>query len=145
MRAARFTFDCKDREVHFTSEKAHLPIQLRSGELELMTWGRRKGEKGKLPAGGWARFSHVQSGRWAEHRPRSVRIAVQAFMEVDVAGSRQWFPLITGQFIRGVVCRLENEQRLYVVVMESGPDEAYFEQWPRIITAPSVTTTLETP
>ncbi len=142
-RAARYSFDCKDWEVHFTSPKARLPVQLRSGELELMTWGRRKGERGNLPLGGWARFQQVQSGRWAAYRPRSVRIAVQAFMETDVAGNRQWFPIVAGQFIRGVLCRVDNEQRLYVVVMESGPDEAYFEQWPRLVTAPSAASTLE--
>lgn len=140
-RAARYTFDCKDWEVSFTSPKARLPIQLRSGELELMGWGRRKGERGKLPLGGWARFQHVQSRRWDEYRPISVRIPIAAFMEVDVAGNRQWFNVIAGQFVRGVLCRIETEQRLYVVVMESGPDEAYFEQWPRIVTAPSPTST----
>lgn len=142
-RAVRFSFDCKDWEVHFTSEKARLPIQLRSGELELITWGRRRGERGKLPFGGWARFQQVQGDRWARHHPQSVRIAVQSFMEVDIGGNKQWFPLVAGQFIRGIVCRVDNEQRLYVVVMESSPDEAYFEQWPRIITAPSITSKLE--
>lgn len=136
MRAARFTFDCKDWEVSFTSAKAQLPMRTRSGEVILMPWGRRPREKGKLPLGGWARYQHVQSGRWASFQPVSVRIPVNAFMETDVSGDRYWFQVVAGQFVRGLVCRLENEQRLYAVVMESGPDEAYFEQWPRVVTAP---------
>lgn len=75
--AVRYHFDEKDREVRFTQGSARLPVRAKTGDTVLIPWGRRKGESIALPMGGWARLTHLQSGRWDAYQPKSVKIPVE--------------------------------------------------------------------
>jgi len=134
--AARFTFDEKDWQVRFTQATARLPVLTKTHDHYLMPWGRRKGEQLTLPMGGWARLTHIQGGRWDVFQPVPVKIPVSGFMEQDVMGNEQWHLVTAGQYLQGLMARANDEQRLYVVILESGPDETYFERWPRIVSRP---------
>ncbi len=57
--SVKFKHEGKVLTVYFPNPKAVLPVALKHGGLELVTWGRRKGEPGKLPAGGWARLKYL--------------------------------------------------------------------------------------
>ncbi len=57
----KFKHDGKILTVYFPSPKAVLPVALKQGGHELVMWGRRKEEPGKLPAGGWARLDSIKA------------------------------------------------------------------------------------
>jgi len=73
----------KEMTVYFPNPKAALPIRLKSGDYSLIKWGRRKGEQGVLPPGGWARHESVLKGIWDKYFPKPVLITVDQFMEKD--------------------------------------------------------------
>lgn len=88
-----------------------------------------------LPIGGLARFSHVESGRWDQYGYKKILIPAKEFMVNDVLSQEHWFPLTTGQYIRCVVVKSGTDTRLYVVMMDSPPEQGEFEGWPRVVTA----------
>ena len=49
---------------YFPSPQAALPVRLKSGGHVLLPWGRREGEAGALPIGGWARHESILVGKW---------------------------------------------------------------------------------
>ena len=133
-RAIRYHFDEHTYEVRFTQTGARLPVRLNNGEDSLQLWGKRPHEKCQLPIGGWARYSHVLSGRWKDdYAITSVRIPALEFAVQDVMGAEHWFKITRGQYVRGIVAKSGNESRLYVVIMDSPPDMGEFEGWPRVV------------
>lgn len=136
-RAVKFHFDEREWQVRFAQPKAQLPVRDRQASVILLPWGRRPTERGKLPVGGWARFTHLQGGRWDEYNPKPVRILVSGFAATDVTGAEQWFGIPRGQFIRGLAARMGEELRIYIVTLDASPQEAHFESWPRVLSAPT--------
>ena len=134
-RAIRYHFDERDWEVRATQTSAKLPVRLNNGERSLLTWGKRPREKCSLPIGFWAHFAQVQSGRWDKYGYKKVLIPAKEFMVHDVLGNEHWFKPTTGQYLRGVVAKDGAITRLYVVIMDSPPDQGEFEGWPRLVTA----------
>lgn len=57
-------------------------------------------------------------------------------MERDVMGNEQWNQITAGNYLQGLIAQNNNQARLYVVCLDSGPDEIYYERWPRIVSAP---------
>jgi hypothetical protein len=119
--------------VFFPHPKATLPVRTRGGDLQLLPWGRRQNQVGRLPLGGWARLEAVYAGRWDRWFPRPVKLPVQGFMERDMEGRSHWYELTKGQWIQGLVARYNQEQRLYVVMVEPEREDAVHERWPRIL------------
>ena len=136
--AVRFVFDEKPRQVRFTQARARLPVLTRNWQVRLLPWGRRQQETSSLPLGGWARLQTIQSGRWDAWLPRPVKLPVDAFMETDMTGRGHWFPVTRGQYIQGLVAKQSGEQRVYVVTLDVGPEDVYFERWPRIVSSPAM-------
>lgn len=120
-------------KTFFPNPYAKLPVVKRSHEVELLPWGRRKEEPGKLPRGGWARLESIYTGRWDCWQPRPVRIPLLNFMEKDIHGVSHWFNLTKGQWIQGLVAREGKEQRIYVVTIAPEMPDAIHERWPRIM------------
>lgn len=131
----QFMHEGKPLKVYFPSPKAVLPVTLKSGGHELLPWGRREGETGVLPVGGWARHESVLKGKWDRFFPKPVRIVVESFMEKDTQGHSHWYPMSAGCAIQGLVARDGDEQRVYVVtITPTLPDQlAVHARWPRII------------
>lgn len=125
----------EERRIFFPNPRARLPVITRSGGSRLVTWGRRSGEDGNLPLGGWARLESIQSGRWNRWQPRPVRLALNAFMEKDIEGQSHWFPLTEGQWVQGLLARQGGEARVYVVTITPQMPDAVHERWPRIVSA----------
>jgi hypothetical protein len=119
--------------IYFPNPKAQLPVITKSGSLRYLPWGRRQGQEGKLPLGGWARLDSIYAGRWDRWFPKSVKIPISSFMEKDIEGQSHWFDLIQGQWVQGLVAREGNEQRVYIVTVTPELSEAVHERWPRII------------
>jgi hypothetical protein len=112
-----------------------LPVVRRGGGTALITWGRRQGEEGNLPLGGWARLESIKSGRWDRWQPRPVRLPLSAFMEKDIQGKSHWFSVTRGQWVQGLLARQGAELRGYVVTITPEMPNAVHERWPRIVTA----------
>ena len=118
--------------VYFTNPKAILPVKTKTGEYNLMPWGRRKVQHGQLPLGGWARLDSIYAGRWDKWFPVPVKLCVQRFMEQDMEGNARWFDLPKGKWIQGLVARERYERRVYVVTIDPQYSDALYARWPRI-------------
>ena len=121
--------------VYFPNPKAVLPVALKQGGHELVTWGRRKEQAGELPPGGWARLDSIKSGKWDKYFPKPVRINVQEFMEKDNNKKSHWYPLVKGSWIQGLIVWEREERRVYVVTItpELPEQRAVHNRWPRIM------------
>ncbi len=118
--------------MYFSNSKATLPVRTRSGECNLLPWGRRKAQQGMLPFGCCARLDSIYAGRWDKWFPVPVKLGVQRFMERDMEGHTHWFDLPKGKWIQGLVAREGYERRVYVVVVDPQRPDALYERWPRI-------------
>ena len=129
------TYRSGDEEVrcYFPNPYARLPVITRRGSAVMVVWGRRKGEPGQLPLGGWARLESIRAGVWSRWQPRPVRLQLQGFMEKDISGESHWFELTSGQWVQGLVARSGTEQRVYVVTINPQMAEAIHPRWPRIV------------
>lgn len=136
--AVRFIHAGQDRQFRFERGGAKLPISAaRGAQVILLPWGRRPGEKGNLPAGGWAKLTHIQAGVWDKFEPRPVRLPVLAFAERDVAGREQWFEVTKGHLLQGCLVSSGSERRVYVVTLDCDPEMTEFDRWPRMVTVVS--------
>jgi len=62
--------------VYFPSPKAALPVLKKDGEIEWVTWGKRKEEDTTaFPNGGWARLDSIKEGKWQRYQPRPVLLS----------------------------------------------------------------------
>lgn len=132
----KFTHAGENLTVYFPNPKAVLPVALRDGGHELVTWGRRKEEPGKLPPGGWARLDSIKAGKWDKYIPTPVHFSVQSFMEKDEFGQSHWYPVQNIYWIQGLLAWDRGERRVYVVTIE--PEEKYrghHDRWPRFVFA----------
>lgn len=128
----RFSTKGKETKVYFPNPQAQLPILLKNMDVVLTPWGRREQQAGKLPLGGWARHDSILAGKWDYANPRPVKIVVDAFMDKDKYKVSHWFTMEPGTYIQGLIARLNNECRVYVVTIE--PDfKTIHDRWPRII------------
>lgn len=58
-------------------------------------------------------------------------IAVDQFMEKDHEGQSHWIPLGQYMVIQGLLAERKNEQRVYVVTVETPPGYAWIhDRWP---------------
>ncbi|MGD2119619.1 MAG: hypothetical protein PVG66_14775 [Chromatiales bacterium] len=119
--------------TYFPNPKARLPVRMKSGDIELLPWGRRKEQAGSLPLGGWARLEAIYESRWDKWFPIPVKIMVSQFMEKDIVGHSQWFDITYGKWVQGLVARSGHERRVYVVTITPEMDEAVHSRWPRIL------------
>jgi len=136
----QFTHEGKTLKVYFPDPKAVLPVRLKSGSHVLLTWGRREGESGTLPVGGWARHESILAGKWDRFFPKPVRLDLEAFMEKDNQGKSHWYPVIAPNAMQALVARWDDEQRVYVVTINPTlPDQAaVHSRWPRFVSASSL-------
>lgn len=123
------------KRCHFTQPQAALPVVLRGNGVAPITWGRREGEGGRLPLGGWAQLSAIRAQAWDSWQPRPVRLLLQGFMEQDIQGRGHWFTLTSGQWVQGLLARHDREQRVYVVTLQPEIPGALYPRWPRIVSA----------
>lgn len=128
-----YTHEGQDVRVYFPNPKALLPVCGKSGGINMLPWGRRRDQAGRLPLGGWARLDSIYAGRWDRWFPVPVKIPVKSFMEKDLEGLSHWFDLTKGQWVQGLVARDGAEQRVYVVTVTPEMDDAVHERWPRIL------------
>ncbi|MEJ2530121.1 MAG: hypothetical protein P8Z39_08740 [Gammaproteobacteria bacterium] len=119
--------------TYFPNPKACLPVKKRSGGIELLPWGRRKGQAGDLPLGGWARLDSIYAGRWDRWFPTPVKLMASQFMEKDIEGQSNWYDITPGKWIQGLVARYNSERRVYVVTITPEREDAVHERWPRIL------------
>ena len=123
----------QEGRIFFPNPKATLPVKTREGNIQLLPWGRRQHQIGKLPLGGWARLESIYAGRWDRWFPKPVKLQVMSFMEKDIEGRSHWYEMTKGQWIQGLIARIHYEQRLYVVTIEPEMEDAVHDRWPRIL------------
>ena len=125
----------KEWKIYFPSPKAALPVLRKNGEIEWVTWGKRKEEPERFFApGGWARLDSVQAGKWQRFHPRPVLLPVQSFMEKDHERQSHWIDVPAGQLMQGLLATHEDQARVYVVTTDT-PAEYHWihDRWPRLV------------
>ena len=135
--AVIFSFQNKTHTVFFNQSKAMLPVKLKTGEIKLITWGRRECENSELPSGGWARLRNIKdekNHRWNMYLPKPVQIIVDKFMEKDFEGKACWYEVTRGKCIQGLLAQHDNEYRLYIVTIDPEDLMNCHYRWPHIIT-----------
>ena len=128
-----YLIDGQEVRTYFPNPKAQLPVHKKDGSVELLPWGRRKNQAGKLPMGGWARLESIYAGRWDKWFPRPVLLTVTQFMEKDIEGHTHWYDLTPGKWIQGLVAHWDNERRVYIVTVTPEQEDAVHDRWPKII------------
>lgn len=142
--AVIFNYQNNMRNVFFAQNRAALPVKLKNGEIQLITWGRRQNEDGELPLGGWARLASIKSdkdNRWNLYLPKPVQIPISKFMEKDFEGKPCWYEITNGKCIQGLLAHERNEYRVYIVTIDPEDLMNNHYRWPHIITSaiPAVT------
>ncbi|MCU7845316.1 MAG: hypothetical protein KZQ93_15915 [Candidatus Thiodiazotropha sp. (ex Monitilora ramsayi)] len=128
-----YQIDGEEVRTYFPNPHARLPVKMRGGRVELLPWGRRQNQPGRLPLGGWARHESILEGRWDKWQKISVKLDILQFMEKDMEGVSHWSDVTHGKFIQGLVATWEQERRVYVVTITPELDNAIHDRWPRII------------
>lgn len=128
----------KTTRYFFPNPRATLPVRKRNGEIELIPWGRRTTQAGKLPMGGAARRDAIHAGRWDRFNAKPVRIALTSFMVKDFEGNSCWYDLTKSQFLQGLLAQIEGEQRVYIVTIEPEMEDSRHAVWPRIVSEPKL-------
>ena len=102
--------------VYFTNAKAKLPVKRKlNDKSELITWGRRKYEGGKLPFGGCVDLDNYDSKAWNAWFPKKVIIPISCFVEQDIEGQSKCFNLTKGKWMQALLVRSDYEKRVYVI------------------------------
>jgi hypothetical protein len=131
--AVIYTYQGKKCTVYFAKAGALLPVKLATGEVKLVTWGRRQQENSEMPLGGWARLPAIHDGKWGQYLPKPVRMPVTKFMKTDYEGQVHWYDITKGQWIQGLLAQVDNEYRIYIVTIIPELLDACHDRWPRII------------
>lgn len=121
--------------VYFPSPKAALPVIKKDGEIEWVTWGKRKEETVPyFPNGGWARLDSIKEGKWQRFHPIPVLLPLNAFMEKDHDKVSHWFNMKPDEVIQGLLTVHDDAARVYVVTTDTPPEYSYIhDRWPRVI------------
>jgi putative SOS response-associated peptidase YedK len=125
----------KEWTIYFPSPKAALPILKKDGDVEWVTWGKRKEEPVQgFPNGGWARLDSINEGKWKRFHPKPVLLPVQSFMEKDHERKSHWIEVPQGEVVQGLLANFTDQSRLYVVTTDT-PDEYHWihDRWPRLV------------
>lgn len=125
----------QDQKIYFPQNDARLPVLLRSGGVTWVTWGNRKKEANRdFPNGGWARLDSIKAGKWKPWHPRPVLIFADQFMEKDHEEKSHWIELDKKMAIQGLLAERKEEQRVYVVTVDTPPEYAWIhDRWPRLV------------
>lgn len=121
------------RKIAFREDHAKIPVQLKKGGIIWLPWGRHQQELGQLPMGGWAPLDAILAGKWDEFMPKPIKIPIEGFDEEDIAGQPHYFKLVDGQFIQGLLGRVDKELRAYIVTIQPTRRESIFGRWPKIV------------
>lgn len=131
--------------IYFPNPKAALPVLDENGQLEWITWGRRKGEPGNGPQGGWARADTIARGGWAKYRPILALALVQRFMEkegtADSKGKRasHWFDVPTRDALECLIHDDGGRRRAYIVTTTPPAEYQWIhDRWPQMARLPHV-------
>jgi hypothetical protein len=135
--AVIFKYQNKIYTMHYVKAKATLPVKLKNGDIQLVTWGRREHENSEMPLGGWAKLDSIKkekNNRWHLYLPKAVQIPVEKFMEKDFEGRACWYEITKGKCIQGLLAHHEGEYRLYIVTIDPEDLLNCHYRWPHIIT-----------
>ena len=120
--------------VYFTNAKAKLPVKRKlNDKSELITWGRRKYEGGKLPFGGCVDLDNYDSKAWNAWFPKKVIIPISCFVEQDIEGQSKCFNLTKGKWMQALLVRSDYEKRVYVITIKPNIKNSIILRWPKIL------------
>jgi hypothetical protein len=110
-------------EARFYSwEKDRLLPVLWEGQIRLMPWGARRGDKSGLPLTAWAMLSSVGRGMWGPFTPDEALVPAAFAFENGV-----WYPVTQG--IRALVASGKNERLAAYLLVE--PASHYYQNMTR--------------
>jgi hypothetical protein len=126
------------------SRDEHLPVRKRDGSIVFYKWGvlgeayfaddNLPGWGLKFPQTGWAPLASIKAGEWQKFEPRPVRIFASRFVCFDPTWETdRYFPLKQGEFVQGLLARINHSARVYVVTLPPPAEYAEFQRWPRVV------------
>lgn len=120
--------------MYFPNPYAQLPLLHKDGSVHFYPWGRRAGQVGNLPKGGWARQDSIRAGKWQYYYPLPVKIVVDAYMEKNFQDQSIWYDLKQGHYIQGLLAKLDGDIRVYIVTVQPEFELKYtHKRLPRIV------------
>lgn len=125
-----------DGEMHLWSDpEVRLPIALKDGGVCWLRWGERYGAKDSFfYEGPCARLESIKTGKWDKFSPRAVKVKIDRYMERDHKGRPYWVKTDVGQYLQGMVANWGNDQRVYVVTVDSPAEFQHVQpRWPRLV------------
>jgi hypothetical protein len=105
-----------------------LPVWL-DGQLRIVRWGNRRGQRRTLPFTAWSWITTLESGGWAQWEPQPV--VIPATMCID---NGVWFHVSQG--VRGIAVRDERGCPVVYVLVE--PSTHYYQVMTRSVWMPSL-------
>lgn len=118
----------------FKHQRPRLPVKLKEGGYRQLPWGRRNGEPGALPFGGWAKLDAIHGGYWDRFFPIPVKIPCEYYMLLDHEGREKWYLNAMKRSIQGLLAREGHERRVYIVTVEPAIEEIDFHPHsPRLV------------
>ncbi|MBI4913090.1 MAG: hypothetical protein HY823_10165 [Acidobacteria bacterium] len=118
--------------VLFPNPRAALLVDPGTGTW--LPWGRRKGEPGDWPEGGWARFESLSKPYWTRWEPEPLLVHPVRWMEKDPQRRSHWFDLVKGEGIHVLRLHRAPGSPVYVVtVPSSGGFEEIHDRMPRVV------------
>lgn len=79
-------------------------------------------------------MNSIQNGKWKPWHPKPVLIVADQFMEKDQEKQSHWVELDKSMVIQGLLAERNNEQRVYVVTINTPPEYSWIhDRWPRLV------------
>ena len=124
-----------DGQMHLWKDpEVKLPVVMKNGSLTWLRWGERHGVQSPFFQGPCARLESIKERKWARFNPRAVKIPIDRYMERDQKGAPYWVKPDAGSFLQGLVASWGEEQRVYVVTVETPEPFVYMQlRWPRVV------------
>jgi hypothetical protein len=125
-------------EIYAPSHIAALPVWI-EGRLEWITWGRREGEDGESPEGGW--LTEDEATNTTFRSQRGLVYALRFLVDnADTPKSDywrgEWHEVPEGYALDCVVLRSRGQRAAYIVTCSTSELPAN-GRWPRLIRASS--------
>jgi len=117
----------REYRFHFRDKPRLLPI-IHDGQFQIVRWGRRRGEAGRLPCTGWTWLETLEKGTWQEAQPEEILIPATMGLE-----NGRWFAIREG--IRGLA--VADERGELVAYMLCEPASHYYDYVAQPLMCPS--------
>lgn len=133
------------KKSFFNNPLATLPVISSFERIKFVPWGRHQSEQNvDFPIGDTLLRDEILKGMYDLFSPKAVQLPVIKFLEKNNKDTLNWYEVIKGFFMQGVLLNHCNQLRVYVVTIRPITLDASYNYWPRLLCQPSFTSTSPT-